>query len=447
MSEARTRVAAAVRRGVAFASAPAAAAQRSGPVGVLDVGTSKVCCYVVRARPPGDGRGAILLGRGYQLAEGLRAGEVVDAEAAETSILAVVHEAEQQAGLTLRNLVLAVGGCQPRSSWHQLSLQLAGRAVAEGDVGRLLARGRAEAAAAGRAVLHMVPLEVGLDGGAPLRDARGLVGQRLDLLAHAVSVASGPLGNLLACLERCHLAARGVVAASYAAGLACLAEDERERGCLLIDMGGGSTSLAHFAGGRLALVEQVPYGGEHVTRDLAWGLSTGRQHAERIKNLFGGVQWRSCDDNTRIEVPLFGDHPELPTGEVPRTRITQIIRARIEEIFLLAQDKLREHVDFLERQPPRSIVLTGGASQLEGIDELAQEMFGLPTRRGRPELVEGTQGFESEPCCATASGAAALSLGEAASAVDGAAGWDDAGRPALAGSPLVRVGRWLRQSF
>jgi cell division protein FtsA len=442
VSEAGTRVAAAVRRGVALTGTPAA---RSGPVGVLDVGTSKVCCYVVRARPGGgQGGAAELLGRGYQLAEGLRAGEVVDAEAAETSILAVVHEAEQQAGLTLRDLVVAVGGCQPRSSWHRLSLQLGGRAVAEGDVGRLLDRGRAEAAASGRAVLHMVPLEVGLDGGGALRDARGLVGQHLDVLAHAVSVASGPLGNILACLDRCHIGVRGVVAASYAAGLACLAEDERERGCLLVDMGGGSTSLAHFAGGRLALVEQVPYGGEHVTRDLAWGLSTGRQHAERIKNLFGGVQWRSCDDNTRIEVPLFGDHPELPTGEVPRTRITQIIRARIEEIFLLAQDKLREHVDFLERQPPRSMVLTGGASQLEGIDELAQEMFGIPVRRGRPELVEGANGFESEPCCATASGAAALSLGEGGG--DGI-GWGEAGGLALPASPLVRVGRWLRQSF
>jgi cell division protein FtsA len=233
------------------------------------------------------------------------------------------------------------------------------------------------------------------------------------------------------------------VAASYAAGLACLAEEETERGCLLIDLGGGSTSLAHFAGGRLALVERVPYGGDHVTKDLAWGLSTGRQPAERIKNLFGGVQWRACDDNTRIEVPVLGDHPELPTGEVPRTRITQIVRARIEEIFLIAQERLRAHVDFLERCPPRSLVLTGGGSQLEGIDELAQEMFGLPARRGRPELIRGADGgFESDPCCATASGAVALTLGR-----DGGRGWSEAGGQGLAASPLVRVGRWLRESF
>lgn len=297
-------------------------------------------------------------------------------------------------------------------------------------------------------MLHLLPLELGLDGGRPVGDARGLVGGRLDLLAHAVSVAAAPLGNILGCLRRCHLEARGVVASGYAAGLACLAQEETERGCLLIDLGAGGTSLAHFVGGRLALVEQVPYGGDHMTADLAWGLSTGRQHAERIKNLYGGVQWRSCDDNTRIEVPLLEEHPELPTGEVSRTRITQIIRARVEEIFLLAQERLREHVEFLERRPPRSIVLTGGGSQLEGVDELAQEMFGLPVRRGRPGLVAGVEGLERDPCCATASGAVALTLGR-----DGGRGWGGGGgragdgAPPTQASPLARVGRWLRQSF
>jgi cell division protein FtsA len=413
--------------------------KRNGPVGVLDIGTSKICCYIVRSQP---GQGVRLLGRGYQLAEGLRAGEIVDADSAETSLLAVIHEAEQQAQHQLRELVVAVSGCQPRSAWHRLSTQLGGRRVELEDATRLLERARWEADSPGRALLHLLPLEFSLDGGAPLADPRGMVGDRLDLLAHSLSVASQPLEHIIDCLDRCHIDVRAVVSATYAAGLACLAPEEMERGCLLMDLGGGTTGLAHFVGGRLALIEQVPYGGGHVTRDLAWGLSTSLHHAERIKNLYGGVQWRACDDNSRVEVPLIGDHPELPTGEVPRARVTQIIRARIEEILLLAQDQLREHLEFLQRQPPRSIVLTGGGSQLEGIDELVQEMFSLPVRRGRPGLISGVGGLEREPCCATATGAVTLALGE-----DARLAWNRASDVAPFAAPFARVGRWLRESF
>ena len=132
-----------------------------------------------------------------------------------------------------------------------------------------------------------------------LRPVRAAAGDRG---ASGHRVAAPALRNLLACLERCHIEVKGVVSASYAAAVACLAEDELERGCLVLDFGGGTTGLAHFAGGRLTLVDQVPYGGDHVTGDLAYGLSTSRQHAERIKNLFGGTQFRSCDEGTRIEL-------------------------------------------------------------------------------------------------------------------------------------------------
>jgi cell division protein FtsA len=413
--------------------------RRAGPIGVLDIGTSKICCYIVRTQP---GQGVELLGRGYQLAEGLRAGEIIDTEAAETALLAVIHEAEQQAGHTLRELVVAVGGCQPVSTWHRLTLPLNGRRVTAEDVTRLLERARWDADEPERTLLHLLPLEFSLDGGPALGDPRGLMGESLDLLAHAVTVSSQPLRNILDCLERCHLDVRAVVSASYASGIACLAPEEMERGCIVLDLGGGITSLVHFIHGRLALVEQVPYGGENVTRDLAWGLSTSHEHAERIKNLYGGVQWRTCDDNLRLEVPLIGDHPDLPTGEVPRTRITQIIRARVEEILLLAQDRLREHLDFLQTHPPRGLVLTGGGSQLEGIDELAHEMFSLPVRRGRPSMIRGAQGPESEPCCATATGAVALALGEDMRLV-----WARPAETAFLAAPLARVGRWLRESF
>ena len=406
---------------------------------MLDAGSSKLCCYIVRARP---GRGVQLLGRGYQLAEGLQAGEVVDADAAETSVLATLHEAEQQAGVNVRSVVVAMSGGEPRSSFHHVSLPLQGREVGDDDLRRLVQRARRAAAEADRVVLHVVPLESRLDDGRPLRDPCGLTGTKLDLFAHALTVRGTALRNLLGCIERCHLDVRAVLAAGYAAGEACLAAEEKERGCLVLDMGGGSTGLAHFTGGRLALAAHVAKGGEHVTRDLAYGLSTTHQHAERIKNLFGAVVWRDSDDNTRIEVPVLGDHADLPTGEVPRTLVTQIVRARVEEIFGLAQDRLRDHLEFLRARPPRSIVLTGGASQLEGIEDLAQEMFGIPARRGRPSVAHVAGRFEDDPCCATASGAIGLLLEH-----DGV---DEVERSASA-SPMAgrlsRMGQWLRENF
>ena len=411
--------------------------RRGHPFGVLDIGSSKLCCYIARPRP---GQGVQLLGRGYQVAEGLKGGDVVDAEAAEAAILGALHEAEQQAGETLREIYLAVSGGRVQSSYVRVDCALHGRGVTEPDLQLLLDRARREATSPDREVLHAVPVEMTIDGGRPLKDACGLSGQRLEIVAHLVTVSGTALRNLLACLERCHIEVKGVVSASYAAAVACLAEDELERGCLVLDFGGGTTGIAHFAGGRLTLVGQVPYGGDQITGDLAYGLSTSRQHDERIKNLFGGTQFRSCDEGTRIEHPRLGDHAELPTGEVPRTRITEIVRARVEEILALARRRLDEHRELLATRPPRSIVVTGGGSQLEGIEELVQEVFRLPARCARPVPWSGTR--QDEPCCATAAGAVALVLGD-----DGGLGWRDQIEVSVLSHRLARLGQWFRENF
>ena len=393
---------------------------RGGPLAVLDVGTSKICCYI--GRPAGQG-GFRLIGRGYQLADGLKAGEIVDVEAAEGSIQAVLHEAEQQAGETIREVVATVGAGRPRSQLLRVERPLNGRSVAEEDIQRSLERARLEVAAPGVTVLHTLPVEAVVDDGRPLEDPRGVTGERLDLLVHLVVADSQPVRNLMACLERCHLEGRSLVAAPFAAGM-------------------GATQAAHFSGGRLLHVDQLLKGGDKITGDLAFGLSTSQREAERIKNLYGGVLWRSCDDNVRVAVPLIGDHADLPTGEVPRTRLTYIIRARVEEIFQELMGRLQRAADVLQAKPPRSIVLTGGAAQIEGMDELAEELFRLPARIGRPRAVEGRHGSEDDPCCSAAAGALLL-----AARGDGGLGWSDTSeRPKLAES-ITRFREWLRQNF
>lgn len=412
---------------------------RSGTLGLLDIGSSKLCCYIARPR---SGRGIVLLGRGYQGAEGLRSGEIIDAEAAESAVTAVLHEAEQQAGETLREVYLVVSGGRPESVYVRVTGQLYGRAVAEHDVAQLLARARRAGTTAEREVLHAVPVEMRVDGGRIVRDPIGMSGNRLELVVHLVTVVGASLRNLLACLERCHIGVKGVVSGGYAAGIACLSEEEMDRGCIVVDMGGGTTNLAHFSFGRLALVDQVPYGGDHVTMDLAYGLSTSRVHAERIKTLYGTTVFRSCDDNRRIEVPLLGDHADLPTGEVAQAQITEIVRARVEEIFRLLAKRLDRHDELLATRPPRSVVLTGGASQLEGVAELAEEVLGLPTRCGRPGVLHARDGIESSPCCACASGAVGLILGD-----DGGLGWTEHVELPFLGQRLARLGQWFKENF
>lgn len=411
---------------------------RTAPVAVLDLGSSKLCCFIARTRP---GRGFALIGRGYQLADGFRAGEIDDAERADASIRAVLQEAEERAGETLREIIVSISAGRPRSRHVRVDCNLGGRVVETADLQRLLRRAHDEIASDGLAVVHVLPLQVTIDGGRPLRDPRGMSGQRLEMLAHVVTVRGQALRNVLAALERCHLQVRGVTLSIYAAGVGCLTEDELERGCLLLDMGGGTTGVALFAAGRLALVDQVPYGGDHVTADIAYGLSTSRVHAERIKNLRGSVLWRACDDNERIAVPLVNDHPRVPTGEVPRTRLTQIVRARVEEIFNLVLARLAESKELLDACPPHSLVLTGGASEIEGADELAQEMFGLRARLGRPDPSSGI-GEDAGPCCSSIAGALALAAGD-----DGGLAWGDTQAAAPLRQWLARTTSWIKQNF
>jgi cell division protein FtsA len=406
---------------------------RAEPIAVLDIGTSKTCCLIARRR---DGR-LDLLGGGHQLAEGLRAGEIVDAEAAEASILAVVHEAEQQAGRTVQELVLGVSGGRPESLIASVDVALGGRAVGPTDVAHALAHARAQARADGVEILHALPVTITLDDSQPLRDPRGMVGDRLRIAVHLVRVASAPLYNLLAAVERCHLDVAAVVAAPYAAGLASLSGDEATLGAVVLDLGAGTTGVARFAEGRLQELAALPLGANHITQDLAFGLSTGRAQAERLKTLYGSVLVRAGDSRQQLQVPGIGDPAQPPVQIVSRARLTEIIRPRAEEIFQLA----RARID-LARLPitGRRLVLTGGGSQLEGIVELAEEAFGMPARVGRARAFGGS--FDDLTAATTAAGLLRW------------AGEDDGGLTFGATAPnrdftarLARIGQWLRENF
>jgi cell division protein FtsA len=409
---------------------------RHDPIGVLDIGTTKICCLIARRRTNGrlEVRGA-----GYQLAEGLRAGEIVDAEAAEASILAVVHEAEQQAKETLREVVLGISAGRPRSGRAVVELELEGRAITGDDLTRALIHARAQARPDGEETLHALPLKISLDGGQPLSDPRGMIGRRLRLEAHLVQVAAAPLHNLVAAVERCHLEVAAVVAASYAAGLGSLSEDELTLGALALDLGGGVTGVARFADGRLQDIHSVPLGGSHVTRDLAFGLSTGWPQAERLKTFYGSVLSRAGDAMQQLEVPGLGDPLDPPRQIVSRARLTEIMRPRVEEIFQLVRARLATaELPVLGRR----LVLTGGGSMLEGVVELAEEVFGMPARLGHALPLDGRLEIAGLPGGTTAAG-----LLRWANEDDGGLTFWSLRPNRVMTVRLAKISQWLRENF
>jgi len=408
----------------------------SRPFGVLDVGSHKLCCYIARREAKGRFQ---LLGVGHQAAEGFSGGDLVDAAAAEAAVRAVVDEAEQQADERLDEIALVFAGGEPASGYVQVEVDLDGRPVLGRDIVMTLGHAARHATAEGYAVIHGIPLGHRLDGGPEVRDVTHMLGRKLTVRAHLVGVRERPLTQLIGCLGRCHLRTTAVFVAPYAAGLACLTRDEAERGVLVVDCGARTTSLAVFDRGRLAFVAAVPQGAEHLTDELQAKLGVARATAERLKNVHAAVVWRSCDAFDTVEVQPLGAASPSDTIELPRGRLTEIVRPVSEALLGAVAGQLRRAPETVRGAAHRGVVLTGGGAQQEGFLELASEMLGTGARLGRPRVLDGW----NEPPLAAASGGLALAAGH-----DGGLGYAvqrPTGGPL--GRPLSSLSQWLRESL
>jgi cell division protein FtsA len=382
-------------------------AGRSGPFGVLDIGSTKIVCLI--GRTESDGRLRVL-GFGWHKGKGVRGGGIVDLEEAERAIRAAVGQAEDMADTTLRSVTVNLTCGQPESRLFNVQWPIgAGRAVEEADVRRVITEGRVRAEVDGREIIHTLPLSFSTDETDRVADPRGLYCTTLTARLHIVDAAVSALRSLGACIARCDLDIAELVSAPMAAGLAALVEDERELGATIIDMGGGTTGMAVFAEGQLLHTAQLPVGGVHVTNDLARLLSTPVAHAERLKALYGNVQSSPDDEREMLPVPLVGEE-EHQIAKVPRSMLVSIIRPRIEETFEMVKDRLES--SGLARAAGNRVVLTGGACQLAGVRELAARILNRQVRLGRPAALRGLPDSASGPAFATATGLLAWAAGE-----------------------------------
>ncbi|MBP2295343.1 cell division protein FtsA [Azospirillum rugosum] len=407
---------------------------RGGMIAALDVGSTKVCCFIARVEDAGAVR---ILGMGHQIATGIRAGSIIDMEAAETSIGAAVHAAEQMANETIRDVIVNVAS--PISHGFSAEIPVPGTEVTEADVRRALAHARTLQVGPDQALVHAIPVGFSLDGSRGIRDPKGMYGEKLGVQAHVITAPAGAVRNLQTCVARCHLDIDTLVASPYASGLACLVEDEMEMGSACIDMGGGTTTISVFFEGKLMWSDCIRLGGNHVTNDIARGLTTPVVHAERMKTLHGSAMTSPADEREMIDVPQVGEEDRLGSNNLPKSYLVRIIQPRLEEIF----EHVRSHLEHsgYAKLVGRRVVLTGGASQLPGTRELAQLILDKQVRVGRPTRITGLNEANGGPAYATAAG---LLL----HAVRNPTELPVASHEAGSGSGFFgRVGLWLRENL
>src|SRR5260221_7015849 len=373
----------------AKAGARGPVAQKGGVVAALDIGSTKISCLIAEAVPPkhrnleGEERNGLrILGVGHQLSRGVRAGAIINVDEAERAIRLAVDAAERMAQRTISEVYVNVLGGRPQSRLYQAAEQTQTGQASPNDLEKVLNSTLAQVDPGRRRILHLAPIQYHLDDAKGVKAPLGMFGATLGLELGVVTVKPAHLQNLSLAIERAHLTAAGFVMAPYASAKSVLADDELALGVTVIDMGGATTSFAIFFEGSLVFADVIPLGGQHITNDIARGLSTTIAHAERMKTLWGSALASQVDEREMISVPLLGERAVDTVQKVPKSMLTGIIRPRLEEIYEMVRDRLE--ASGASHLAGRRAVLTGGASQLTGAREVAAQWLDRQVRNGVP---------------------------------------------------------------
>ena len=423
--------------------------RRSAVVAALDVGSSKIVCLIARLRPHAPqqvltrrSHAIEVIGFGHTGARGMKAGGVVNLAKAEEAIRQAVDAAERMASVEIESVVLAISAGRLASELFAAEIEIVGSTVSEGDIARVLAAGSRHSLRDGRAVLHSLPVGYSIDGVGGIRDPRGMLGARFGVDMHVATTDVAAARNLMLAVERCHLDVEAMVASPYVASLAVLADDEADLGSAVVDMGAGTTTMAVFQGGRLVHLAGFALGGRHVTMDIARGLNARVADAERIKTLYGTVLSGGSDERDMITVPPLSEDEREQAQFVSRATLVGIVRPRVEEILEMVRDRFAASPIAAEQHG--HVILTGGASQLTGLPDLASRILGRPVRIGRPLGIAGAPEAAKGPAFAAAAG---LLVYPQAAHLEHFVSRRRRQPMTGTGGYFARVGQWLRESF
>ncbi len=322
--------------------------KRGGLVACLDIGTSKIACMIARLRPSapsealrGRTHAVELIGYSQIQSRGMKAGAVIDLAECEQAVRQAVGLAEKMAKVRVESVLLSVSGGRLSGQLVEAAADIRGGAVTPADVSRVTSTGMRHATGEGRTVLHALPVGYTLDGVKGIRDPRGMVAHQFGVDMNVVTCDATVARNLMLAVERCHLNVEAMAASPYVAGLSVLTDDEADLGAAVVEMGAGTTTIAVYSGGRFVHAAGFAVGGQHITMDLARGLSATIADAERIKTLYGTVLTGGSDSRELMSVPTAGDEQDLPQI-VSRATIANIVKHRAEEVFEMVRDKLKD---------------------------------------------------------------------------------------------------------
>lgn len=378
-------------------------AARAPVVAALDLGQSKVSCFIMK--PDGvrhADRTIRVAGASHVQSRGVRGGAIVNMDEAAQAIGHAVERAERTAGAPVSGVIVTTAIGQMASHRVQARVSLGSHPVSDADLARAISMALAQIRLPNRRPIHVLPIGWSVDGARGVHDPRSMRGGSLGLDLLVVSMAESAFASLSHCLELAHLDLQGVAAAPVVSSLAALEEDEMDLGCVCIDMGGGSTSAAVWGGRSLLHIEALNVGGDHVTADIARGLSTSKAGAERLKTLHGSAMASANEDREMLETPPRGDDPSAEPIFVQRAMLKTVIAPRVEETLELLRDRLRNAGVGLE--PGAGLVLTGGASQLNGMAQAATRVFDRPVRLGRPQRAPHLADAASGPAFCSSAG-------------------------------------------
>ena len=407
-------------------------------VAAIDVGTSKIVCLIAQLKPhlaqqalPRRTHSVKVLTVGHLNNHGMKAGAVVDSGQVEKTVRQVIDLAERPKSLQVRSALVSLSGGRIETELLSGSVDVSG-IVSESDVARVLATASRGSVRHGRARLHSVPIGFSSGNICGLRDPRNIVARRIGVDLQVVSTDVAVARNLMLALESGHVSPLAMVASPYAAGLSVLTDDEAELGATVVDMGAGTTTIAVFSGGRLVRADGFALGGHHVTMDLARGLHIQVADAERIKRRYGIMS-----SGEMITIPMIGGDGGKPST-ILRSAVVRIARPRLEEILEMVRDRLARS-SFASMTRAR-VVLTGGASQLQGLPELAYHILERPVRLGRPLGIAGLPTKAKGPDFAVAAG---LLIYPQMAHLE----YVPRRHPSGAGGYFSKVGQWLREGF
>jgi cell division protein FtsA len=371
-----------------------AKAKRDELIVGLDIGTTKIAAIVGEVTEDG----LDIIGIGTAPSRGIRKGVVVNIDATVQSIEKAVEEAEHMAGCEITSVFAGIAGAHVKGLNSHGTVAVKDKEVRDGDVSRVIESAKAVAIPMDREILHVLPQEYIVDEQDGIREPLGMAGVRLEAKVHIVTAAVTSAQNIVKCCNRCGLEVAGVVLEPLASAEAVLEEDEKELGVALVDVGGGTTDIAIFQGGSIVHTSVLPLGGNHLTNDIAVGLRTPLDAAEKIKQKYGCALSSLVDPEDTIEVPSVGGRqPRILARQI----LTEITMPRMEEIFEhVRKEMARAGFDELAS----GVVLTGGTTILEGTTELAEEVLGIPARRGQPRGIGGLVDVVRSPAYATGVG-------------------------------------------